>query len=33
MYELYDPPEFAAVKRVDAQRFRRGQRNLIQVGR
>ena len=32
MYKLYDPPEFRAVKKVDAQRFKRGQRNLLYVG-
>jgi uncharacterized protein with NAD-binding domain and iron-sulfur cluster len=29
MYKLYDPPEFEAVKKVDALRFRSGQPNLL----
>lgn len=29
MYKLYDPPEFQALKKLDAQRFKRGQRNLL----
>jgi uncharacterized protein with NAD-binding domain and iron-sulfur cluster len=29
MYKLYDPPEFEAVKKIDAQRFKRGQPNLL----
>jgi uncharacterized protein with NAD-binding domain and iron-sulfur cluster len=29
MYRLYDPPEFDALKRVDATLFRAGQRNLL----
>jgi uncharacterized protein with NAD-binding domain and iron-sulfur cluster len=29
MYKLYDPPEFEALKKVDAQRFRSGQPNLL----
>ena len=32
MYKLYDPPEFAALKKIDAQRFRRGQPNLFYRG-
>jgi hypothetical protein len=28
-YRLYDPPEFDALKRVDAMRFRAGQPNLL----
>ena len=32
MYKLYEPPEFAAVKAVDAQRFRDGQPNALDVG-
>ena len=31
MYKLYDPPEFKALKKVDAQRYKRGQRNLFHV--
>jgi uncharacterized protein with NAD-binding domain and iron-sulfur cluster len=29
MYKLYDPPEFEALKKVDALRFRSGQPNLL----
>jgi uncharacterized protein with NAD-binding domain and iron-sulfur cluster len=32
MYTLYEPPEFAALKQVDAQRYRAGQPNLLDVG-
>ena len=32
MYKLYDPPEFQALKKVDAQRYKRGLRNVFQVG-
>ena len=32
MYKLYDPPEFAALKKVDAALYKRGQRNVLQVG-
>jgi uncharacterized protein with NAD-binding domain and iron-sulfur cluster len=32
MYKLYDPPEFEALKQVDAQQYRRGLRNLFDVG-
>lgn len=32
MYKLYEPPEFAPVKAVDAQRFRDGQPNALDVG-
>jgi uncharacterized protein with NAD-binding domain and iron-sulfur cluster len=32
MYTLYQPPEFAALKQVDAQRYRAGQPNLLDVG-
>ena len=32
MYKLYEAPEFAALKQVDAQRFRDGQPNLLDVG-
>jgi uncharacterized protein with NAD-binding domain and iron-sulfur cluster len=32
MYKLYDPPEFKALKRIDAQRYKRGLRNLFQGG-
>ena len=32
MYKLYDPPEFAALKKIDARRFKRGQRNLFNGG-
>jgi uncharacterized protein with NAD-binding domain and iron-sulfur cluster len=33
MYKLYDPPEFAALKKIDAQRFKRGQRNALELSR
>ena len=32
MYKLYDPPEFKAIKKVDAQRYKRGQRNVFYMG-
>jgi uncharacterized protein with NAD-binding domain and iron-sulfur cluster len=32
MYKLYEPPEFAALKAVDAQRFKAGQPNALDVG-
>jgi len=32
MYKLYDPPEFEALKKIDAQRYKRGQRNLFAGG-
>jgi uncharacterized protein with NAD-binding domain and iron-sulfur cluster len=32
MFKLYDPPEFQAIKKIDAQRFKRGQRNLFHAG-
>jgi uncharacterized protein with NAD-binding domain and iron-sulfur cluster len=32
MYKLYEPPEFAAIKAVDAQRYRDGQPNALDVG-
>jgi uncharacterized protein with NAD-binding domain and iron-sulfur cluster len=32
MYKLYEPPEFAALKAVDAQRFRDGQANALDIG-
>jgi uncharacterized protein with NAD-binding domain and iron-sulfur cluster len=32
MYKLYDPPEFEALKRVDAARYRLGQPNLLDLG-
>jgi uncharacterized protein with NAD-binding domain and iron-sulfur cluster len=32
MYTLYDPPEFRALKKVDAQRYKRGLHNLFQGG-
>ncbi|TXL61136.1 hydroxysqualene dehydroxylase [Aeromicrobium terrae] len=32
MYKLYDPPEFKALKKIDAQRYKRGLRNLFQGG-
>jgi uncharacterized protein with NAD-binding domain and iron-sulfur cluster len=32
MYKLYEPPEFAALKAVDAQRFHDGQPNVLDVG-
>jgi hypothetical protein len=32
MFKLYDPPEFEALKRVDAERYRRRQPNLLDVG-
>ena len=32
MYKLYDPPEFEALKKVDAQQYRLGQRNVFDVG-
>jgi len=32
MYKLYEPPEFAALKQVDAERYRAGQPNLLDVG-
>lgn len=32
MYTLYEPPEFAPIKAVDAQRFRDGQPNALDVG-
>ena len=28
MFKLYDPPEFEAEKRVDAERFKAGQPNV-----
>lgn len=31
MYKLYDPPEFAALKRVDALQFRLGLPNTLYV--
>ena len=30
-YHLYDPPEFKALKRVDAQLYRSGLRNVLDV--
>jgi hypothetical protein len=32
MYKLYEPPEFAQLKAIDAQRFRAGQPNALDVG-
>jgi uncharacterized protein with NAD-binding domain and iron-sulfur cluster len=32
MYKLYEPPEFAQLKAVDAQRYRAGQPNALDVG-
>lgn len=32
MYKLYEPSEFAALKAVDAQRFRDGQANALDIG-
>jgi uncharacterized protein with NAD-binding domain and iron-sulfur cluster len=32
MYTLYEAPELAAIKQVDAQRYRAGQPNLLDVG-
>jgi uncharacterized protein with NAD-binding domain and iron-sulfur cluster len=32
MYKLYEAPEFAAIKAVDAQRYRDGQPNALDVG-
>ena len=32
MYTLYEPPEFAALKQVDAHRYRAGQPNALDVG-
>ena len=32
MYTLYEPPEFAGLKAVDAQRFKAGQPNLLDLG-
>jgi hypothetical protein len=32
MYKLYEAPEFAAIKAVDAQRYRDGQPNVLDVG-
>jgi uncharacterized protein with NAD-binding domain and iron-sulfur cluster len=32
MYKLYEPPEFAALKAVDAQRYKAGQPNLLDAG-
>jgi uncharacterized protein with NAD-binding domain and iron-sulfur cluster len=32
MYTLYEPPELAAVKQVDAERYKAGQPNLLDVG-
>jgi uncharacterized protein with NAD-binding domain and iron-sulfur cluster len=32
MYTLYEPPEFAALKAADAERFRNGQPNALDVG-
>jgi uncharacterized protein with NAD-binding domain and iron-sulfur cluster len=32
MYQLYDPPEFEAAKRIDAERFRAGQPHALDVG-
>jgi uncharacterized protein with NAD-binding domain and iron-sulfur cluster len=32
MYKLYEAPEFAELKAVDAQRYRNGQPNLLDVG-
>jgi hypothetical protein len=29
MYQLYDPPEFEAAKRADAELYRAGQPNLL----
>jgi uncharacterized protein with NAD-binding domain and iron-sulfur cluster len=32
MYKLYDPPEFEAAKRADAELYRRGQPNALDIG-
>ena len=32
MYKLYEAPEFAAIKQVDAQRYKDGQPNALDVG-
>src|SRR3954454_14145398 len=32
MYKLYEPPEFAELKAVDAQRYKAGQPNVLDVG-
>ena len=32
MFKLYDPPEFEALKAIDAERYRAGQPNLLDVG-
>jgi uncharacterized protein with NAD-binding domain and iron-sulfur cluster len=32
MFKLYDPPEFAAAKRVDAERFASGEPHVLDVG-
>ena len=32
MYKLYEPPELAQLKEVDAQRYKQGQPNLLDVG-
>jgi uncharacterized protein with NAD-binding domain and iron-sulfur cluster len=32
MYKLYEPPEFAGLKAVDAQRYKDGQPNALDVG-
>jgi hypothetical protein len=31
MFKLYDPPEFEPAKRVDAERYRQGQPNLLDL--
>lgn len=31
MYKLYDPPEFEALKKVDAQQHRLGQPNVFDI--
>jgi uncharacterized protein with NAD-binding domain and iron-sulfur cluster len=32
MFKLYDPPEFEPLKAIDADRFRRGEPNVLDVG-